>query len=175
MIGNREQILEDELLMVRQSGEIPSVAFHGALHYLGADPEGPGLVLTALERSALASQALQRYREILLRDLLPGNRDQPHYRGLARCAMNWERCCQFCWQEGLDVNPLRGEVAQALVFFMRHESDEVKSGLRSSSITCTAVTLGRLAEQLGLAEGDLPEGWEMLCSSRDRPEGPYAP
>jgi hypothetical protein len=175
MTDKRVQVLEDELLMVRQSGEIPAVAFHGALHYLGADPEGPDLVLTASERGALAGQAVRRYREILLRDLLPENRDQPQYRGLARCAMNWERCCQFCRQEGLDVKELRGEVARALVIFLQKESDEVKGGLRSSSITCTAITLGRLAAQLGLAEGELPAGWQTLCASRDRPEGPYSP
>lgn len=175
MTDKRVQVLEDELFMVRQSGEIPAVAFHGALHYLGADPEGPGLVLTASERGALAGQAVRRYREILLRDLLPENRDQPQYRGLARCAMNWERCCLFCRQEGLDVKVLRGEVAQALIAFLRQESDEVKAGSRLSSITCTAATLGRLAAQLGLAETDLSPGWETLCSDRDRPEGPYAP
>lgn len=175
MTDKRAQIMEDELLMVRQSGEIPAVAFYGALHYLTADPEGPGLVLAAPERSALAGQAVRRYREILLRDLLPENRDQPQYRGLARCAMNWERCCAFCRQEGLAIEALRQEVAQALITFLRQESDEVKGGLRPSSVTCTTVTLGRLAAQLGLAVADLPAGWEMLCASRDRPEGPYFP
>ncbi len=173
MTDKRAAFLEDELLMVRQSGEIPAVAFHGALHYLSVDQEGPGLVLRAAERIALAGQAQQRFREILLRDLRPENRDQPQYRGLARCAMNWERCCQFCQQEGLDVKTLRCEVALALLIFLRQEADEVMAGLRPSSLTCTAPTLGRLAAQLGLAAAELPAGWETLCADRDRPEGPY--
>ncbi|PIP43877.1 MAG: hypothetical protein COX17_04545 [Deltaproteobacteria bacterium CG23_combo_of_CG06-09_8_20_14_all_60_8] len=175
MTGNRARIMEDELLMVRHSGEIPAVAFHGALHFLGVDPEGPGLVLTAAERLALAGQARQRFREILLRDLRPDNRDQPHYRGQARCAMNWERCSIFCQQQGLEVKALRQEVAVALISFLRQESDEIKAGLRPASLTCTSVTLGRLAAQLGLAEADLPAGWETRCADRDRPEGPYFP
>ena len=175
MTDKRAAFLEDELLMVRQSGEIPAVAFHGALHYLSVDQEGPGLVLRASERFALAAQAVGRFREILLRDLLPVNRDLPLYRGLARCAMNWERCCQFCQQEGLDVKGLQQEVAAALLIFLFQESDEVKSGMRPSSLTCTAATLARLAGQLGLSEAELPGGWEALCADLDRPEGPYFP
>lgn len=175
MTSKRAELMEDELLMVRQSGEIPAVAFHGALHFLSGDPEGPGLVLTASERAVLAGQAQARFREILLRDLDPENRDKPPFRGLARCAMNWQRCCQFCLQEGLDVKGLQQEVAAALLIFLRQEADEVQAGLHPSSLTSTAATLGRLAAQLGLAEADLPAGWPELCADRDRPEGPYFP
>ncbi len=71
----RTLLLEEELLLVRHSGEIPEVALHASVHYLTEDPEGPGLVLADEELRPLQEAALARYREIILRDLDAGNRD----------------------------------------------------------------------------------------------------
>ena len=53
MHDERLLILEEELLLVRHSGEIPEVALHSSLYYLQDDEEGPQLRLTAEEQQLL--------------------------------------------------------------------------------------------------------------------------
>ncbi len=38
--------LEEELLLIENSGEIPEVAYHGSLYFLREDPDGPALNLS---------------------------------------------------------------------------------------------------------------------------------
>jgi len=133
----RTELLAEETLIIRHSGEIPEIAFHGSLYYLRHDPQGPGLDLTTEEIELLRQEVLARYRKIILRDLDPQNRDKSLYRGLKRCICNWERLEKFCRRQSLPVGEaLRLEVARALAFFLSQEESEVRAGLRSSSINC---------------------------------------
>jgi hypothetical protein len=162
-VADKEFLLLEEKLLIRNSGEIPEVALHGSLYYLTDDPEGPGLDLDPRDVDLLAEQALARYQEIIHRDLDPRNRDQSMYRGLARAAVNWNRLVRFCRKMNWDVEQLRGEFAAALQLFLARESVDVHAG-RSSSVNCTAAVLADFAASLGLAEADMPSGWQELCS-----------
>lgn len=161
---DKESLLAEELLIVRNSGEIPEIAFHSALHYLTTDPEGPQLTLAAEDIRQLEEQVVARYREIMLRDLDPANRDLRLYRGIRRCIYNWERLGKFCARQGLGCDEeLRREIAAALCAFLHNEALEVREGLRASSVNCTAQELADLCEALAVEVHQLPAGWQQLC------------
>ena len=157
-----DDLLAEELLIVRHSGEIPEIAFHGALHYLCEDPAGPQLTLNQEELDSLRQQVVARYREILLRDLSPENRDTRIYRGLRRCIFNWERLGKFCGRQAMSVEDLRREIAEALRGFLRQEADEVRAGLRQTCLNCTKEELAAFAKEIGVRSEELPEDVEML-------------
>jgi hypothetical protein len=161
-VADKKFLMEEEMLLVRNSGEIPEVALHGSLHYLTADPEGPGLELNPGDVALLAEQAMARYLEIIHRDLDPGNRDKSIYRGLARAAANWQRLARFCRKMNRDADGFRSECAAALRFFLAREAADVRAG-RPSSVNCPAAVLADLAAALGVAEQELPPGWRELC------------
>jgi hypothetical protein len=154
-------LLDDEVLLIRHSGEIPEVAMHGSIYYLTQDPQGPGISLTDDELTMLKEAVIERYREIIMRDLNPANRDEPLYRGLARCIANWQRLQLFCSREGFDPRQIRTETAAALQLFIRHELRDVATGIRSSCVNCTYAEMQLLFEGLGLHPADLPDA----CSS----------
>ncbi len=95
----RKELLEDEWLMVRHSGEIPEIALHSAFYALTEDPEGPCLQLSAEEIQYLQEAAAARYQEIILRDLCYENRELTIYRGVLRAICNWHRFVAFCKRE----------------------------------------------------------------------------
>jgi hypothetical protein len=159
----REHLLAEELLIVRHSGEIPEIAFHASLYYMGEDPAGPRLTLTEQELALLRRQVVARYREILLRDLAPENRDTRIYRGLKRCIFNWERLGKFCLRQNLAVEEVRREIAEALRCFLHQEADEIRAGLRSSCLNCTGEELNAFARKIGVRPEQLPEDIERLC------------
>lgn len=160
---DRESLLAEELLLVRHSGEIPEIAFHGSLYYLCKDPAGPRLTLRQKELALLRQQVVARYRKILLRDLRPENRDARIYRGLKRCLCNWKRLGKFCARQGLGIEAtLRLEIAESLRCFLRQEADEVRAGLRQSCLNCAREELDAFVRELGLPPEQLPEDLEML-------------
>jgi hypothetical protein len=160
---DKADLLADELLIVRHSGEIPEVALHGSIYYLTQDPDGPVLKLKDEDLAPLKSAVVERYCEIIFRDLEPDNRDKGLYRGLARCVANWGRLAKFCRLEGRKMNRIRSEVAEALCRFLGRELDDVLSGRRISCINCSADELRQLAVDLNLSDNDLPDGWQCLC------------
>ena len=157
--------LIDELLIVRHSGEIPEVALHGSLYYLTQDPEGPGLELGHLEVRMLKNMVVERYREIIHRDLEPANRDLGLYRGMVRAQVNWRRLSDFCRKEGMDLDEDRREIGRVLLGFIRREAEDVKTGHRRSSISGSSADLQAFALEVGLDPAKLPTGWERLCAS----------
>jgi len=160
---DKAALLADELLIVRHSGEIPEVALHSSIYYLTQDSGGPTISLDAEDLDQLKGAVLERYQEIIFRDLEPDNRDKGLYRGLARCLANWGRFSKFCRQEGREVDRIRSEVAEALRRFIDRELRDVQSGSRTSCINCSADELIQLAAALYLSEEDLPDGWQCLC------------
>jgi hypothetical protein len=160
--------LTDELLIVRHSGEIPEVALHGSLYFLTRDPDGPALELAEAEIMALKRMVVERYREIIGRDLEPANRDRALYRGLARAAVNWRRLEKFCRREGLEAEDWRRETRVALLALVRREAAEVAAATRTSSINCPAEELRAFAQAVKLSPAALPPGWELLCPDSQR-------
>jgi len=94
----RIELLADEWLMVRHSGEIPEIAFHSSLYYLCQESDGPRLSLSEEELVKLKDAAVQRCQEIVLRDITVDNFHKTIYRGVLRTLYNWERCKDFCSQ-----------------------------------------------------------------------------
>ncbi|HFQ90360.1 MAG TPA: hypothetical protein ENK27_09835 [Desulfobulbus sp.] len=162
-MGEREQLLEEEFLILRHSGEIPEIAYHSSLHYLCEDAEGPGLVLSEEEVRALQDAALVRSREIVLRDLDPDNRDLSLYRGVRRSICNWQRHLDFCRRIGRDDSSFLPRVRQALVGFLHREAEDVCQGLRASSINCSDEALAEFIAELGIGPEELPANWRTLC------------
>ncbi len=159
----RVQILEDELLIVRHSGEIPEIALHATLHYLQEDAEGPHLTLSDEELRSLQDAALERCREIVLRDLDPENRDRTIYRGIKRTLYNWKRMQDFCGRIGHRQDAFRTVVREALVTFLHREANDVAAGGRSSCVNCSAGELIEFSRELGCDPHCFPLGWQELC------------
>ncbi|MGV1100510.1 hypothetical protein ACUUL3_14035 [Thiovibrio sp. JS02] len=169
-MNSKEDFLAEEAIIVRNSGEIPEIAFHGSIYYLSEDPDGPQLELNEHDFALLRSQAVARYCEIILRDLTPENRDKSIYRGIRRSICNWERLGKFCQRQDIALEKrLRQEFGKALGSFLRQEEAEVREGLRASCLNCTEAELRRFALDLGLTPAELPGGLACLCQQKEAP------
>jgi len=148
----RRSIVEDELFLLRDSGELPEIAYHSSLYYLTEDQDGPGLFLSESEQRLLQEAALERCQQIILRDLLLDNRDLGIYRGPRRSIFNWQRYCTFCQRiDQRQDDAFKERVAQALVRFIRQETADVEDGFRESSVNCTTEDLLAFAEEVGVS------------------------
>ncbi|MCI5121061.1 MAG: hypothetical protein D3908_07720, partial [Candidatus Electrothrix sp. AUS4] len=107
------------------------------------------------EKRLLQEAALERCREIVLRDLMPDNRDLGIYRGPLRSIYNWRRYCKFCRRTRRQIDDrFRAEVAQALITFIQQEMEEVREGQRDSSVNCTTEDLLVFAEEVGASQSN---------------------
>ncbi|MDJ0810499.1 MAG: hypothetical protein QNJ48_08300 [Desulfobacterales bacterium] len=156
---SRHTILEDELIMIRSSGEIPEVALHNAVHYLTRDAEGPGLTLRPGEIRRLQEAVLQRYQRIILRDLNARLRDKPVYRGIERSIINWGRLCRFAAREKFALQALKTEIATALGAFLEQEVVDVAAGRRATCVNCNLERLQTFSAAVGYDLRRLPVGW----------------
>ena len=163
MSMTRQDIIDEECLIVRHSGEIPEITYHHSLYYLCQDPEGPSFRLSEAELTQLQEQALERSREIVLRDLDPANRDLSIYRGVRRSIWNWQRHLRFCRRLGRQDPGFAAVVCDALVRFLEQEITDVRTGRRVSSVNCTAAQLQAFVRELDCDGGALPQGWQDLC------------
>ena len=166
MTDHKKNILSEEALLILHSGEIPEVAYHGSIYYLTEDPEGPLLNIEPQDLISLEEAVVQRYRTIILRDLIPGNRDRSIYRGLKRCAANWRRLVNFADKRSIDIFSIHKEVIDALKDFLNQEIMDVSSGRRETCINCSYSILTEFVYGLGLSRDDLPERVEMLCMGK---------
>lgn len=156
--------IANEWYVVRHSGELPEVALHSSIYYLTTAKEGPGLVLTANHLLELQLAALERYREIILRDLLPENRETTMYRGVKRSIINYQRYTKFCQRQGLDPVPdFPEKVGNALLNLLRVEIAEASNGIQQSVINCTSEELFSFAKELNVSLSMLPDGLAALC------------
>jgi hypothetical protein len=163
MALDRESLLEEEYIIVRNSGEIPEIALHSSLYYLVEDDDGPRITLLEHERQHLFDAAIARAQEIVLRDLDPRNRDLPIYRGPARTIANWNRLQQLCQRISRQCPGFEDRVADALVGYLAIEVEEVLTGCRRSSVNCSAREMEGFCRDLGLDPSSLPAGWRGLC------------
>ena len=163
MNSGTEELLDNEWFVVRHSGETPEIALYSALHYLTEAEDGPRLSLTKEQYSLLKEAARERYREIVLRDLQPENRDRSIYRGIKRSIVNYQRFECFCHRQELDEQDFRKEVAASLMLFLASESVGVAKGSRSSSINCSFRDLNVFARKVGLVQERLPGYIRSIC------------
>lgn len=160
---DKDAILYDEELLIIDGGEMPEVAFHSSLHYLTKDPYGPHIPVNSADLLRLKKAVVQGYRNIILRDISPDNRDKGLYRGLNRCCINWQRLRQFCLREHLGLEKERCEIGLVLKKFMSKEVAEVLKGQRLSSINCAPDDIHCLCQNLNLDVTEFPEGWQEIC------------
>ncbi len=154
-MSNRQELLDNEWHAVRDSGEIPEVAYHSSLYYLTTDENGPRLQLSDEEIDRLLDAARCRYRDIILRDMTPENRGKSFYRGLKRSMENWRRFTVFHERYKVELLSLQQEAASALQAFL---AVEVAEGIfPSASLNCSLQELFAFARELGLLRHDLPE------------------
>lgn len=158
-----EALIEDEWYHVRHSGEIPEIALHSSIHYLTEDDDGPRIELTAADLARLHDAASSRYREIILRDITPANRDEAIYRGVLRTISNWRRYKRFCKRHSLSAETVRDDLAVRLLSFLQREIDDVEAGARSSCINCTFEDIASLAVELGISLAPLEDSLRPLC------------
>lgn len=155
-MSSPEDIIEDEWYLVRYSGEIPEIALNSSFYFLSRDKNGPGLELTGEQVLRLKIAARDRFHEIILRDMIPENRDKTIYRGIHRSIANWERYLQFCSRQGLDPGDFKREVADQLLHFLEVHHYEVCNGQECPMLECSLEELVSFLEALGLNQDDLP-------------------
>lgn len=157
------EIIEDEVLIIKHSGEIPEIAFHGALYYLGEDPEGPGLDVSNDLIAPLVTAVVERYRFITLRDLNPKNRDKRIYRGIARSIVNWRRLAAFAEKHGVELSAFRQDVADHLRRFLERELEDVSTGRRTSCINANLKEISDFAREVSLEISGFEAGLRDIC------------
>ncbi len=163
-MDTKSTLIDDEILIIENGGEIPEVTLHGCLYYLGIDPEGPQLTLSDQDLFRLKKAVVEGYRKIIVRDLTLENRGKGHYRGLARSGVNWQRLSRFCQQEGLDASKVAKEMCDLLQLFLVAEHADVSKQKRVSCINCSATELLAFFARVGFDSSRLPEGWQgVVC------------
>ena len=160
---DRESILEEEIIILRNSGEIPEITLHSSIYYLEDDEDGPQIRLCEEELHQLYDAALARAREIVLRDLDPDNRELSLYRGLARSIANWHRLQSFCDRINRQCPEFKKTVSQALLSFIEREYEDTQRSLRTPSVNCTTEDITSFCEALCMDISRLPDGWSCLC------------
>jgi len=158
----RYELLSDEVLMIENGGEIPEVTYHGSLHYLTEDPEGPGLLLSEEEILRLKLAVVAGYKKIITRDLMVENREKGLYRGLERCTANWNRVMGFGHRERLDLSEITECVCRDLKHFFCIEVNDVITLGKPTCVNCSTESLIVLFAAVGLDMADLPKEWKLL-------------
>lgn len=152
-----DALVEDEWYTVRYSGEIPEVAYHGAVFHLTEAQSGPRIELSSAQRNRLLGAVSQRYLEITLRDLLPENKRSGGYRGLKRSFINWQRFLIFCERYGIEGTSHKETVSAALCKFLHHEADILYISEVQDELNCSLTELLKFIELLGLSPTVIPD------------------
>lgn len=167
MDRNLTELLEDEWLLVRHSGETPEIALHSSIYYLTRAKDGPHAALSQEHLDMLQKAAIERFSEIILRDLQHANSGTRIYRGLGRSIINYRRFCTFCLRWKVEPGEIRRQVMKALEVFLATEMAIVSSGKRSSMINCSLRELQFFAEELGIDLLSKFAGIEACCLQID--------
>ena len=159
----RGELLGDEWLIVRNSGEIPEITYYSSLYYLQEDGDGPGLELTDDECHSLKEAALERYYEIIIRDISAENYHKSIYRGVRRTIYNWQRCRVFAERQLVTCEDFRETAARALLLFLQHGAGAAGKSLPENFINCTVAQLRGLVEELKIDPEQLPHNIAQFC------------
>lgn len=161
--AERKELLGDEWLIVRNSGEIPEITFHSSCYYLTEEKDGPALQLTEEELMDLKDAALQRYHEIILRDISIENFHKTIYRGVRRILYNWQRCEAFVQRQSISGGQFRETAAQAFILFLEQGVSVAGKALPENFINCTVKELAELSKELGVPDELLPSDLARFC------------
>ena len=156
---------ENEWFAVRYSGEMPEVALYSAFYYLSEDKDGPRKQLSEEQRQMLVDAAVERFREIVLRDLDHDNRGTRIYRGVQRSLHNWRRFVGFCSRQSARCDLLMSEVREALRSFLDEEILDVERSGRTTCLNCTIEELTEFSGDLRLDLTDIYDKIKVLCPS----------
>lgn len=165
MTGPLPEVLENEWYIVRYSGETPEIAYNSAVYQLSRAQDGPRISLTDEQVELLRNAAVDRFIEIILRDLQHFNSTKSIYRGIARSIVNYRRFCTFCSRQQLAVNQVRPQLAEALLDFLRTETTRLQCGDQSTIINCSYIELQSFAGELGLELSDTFFALAEFCPS----------
>ncbi len=154
MGDNLLETLEDEWCLVRHSGETPEIALHSAIYFLTRAKGGPRVDLGKDYLDSLQEAAIERFSEIVLRDLQHANIGTPIYRGLGRSIINYRRFCTFCERQKVDPSQVRKQAADALQKYLAAEIALAKSGKQPAVINCSYMELKKYSEELGVDPGE---------------------
>ena len=163
MNSDLSEVIENEWYVVRYSGETPEIAYNSAIYHLTRAKDGPHISLADEQVDFLRQAAVNRYTEIVLRDLEHENCTKSIYRGVARSIINYQRFCKFCERQRLDVCVVRSQAAKALQVFIEIEVHQLKHFNRASIINCTYPELQGFAVDLGVKMGDWCTALEKHC------------
>ncbi|EKD38132.1 MAG: hypothetical protein ACD_75C00851G0002 [uncultured bacterium] len=150
MNGSDAELLEDEWYIVRHSGETPEIALHSALYYLTRSKDGPRITLSEEQVAWLRQAAVDRFHEIIVRDLQHANYGTPVSRGINRSIVNYRRFRTFCERQKIDRSAVQRQTAAALLNFLEIEIAEVGRGQRLPLIDCPYEELKCFAADLGI-------------------------
>lgn len=157
------ETIENEWYVVRYSGETPEIAYNSAIYHLTRAKDGPHVCLTEQQIDSLKDAAVERYTEIVLRDLQHVNCTKSIYRGIGRSIINYRRFCMFCTRQHLEVTRVRSQAAESLQVFIDTEIYQLQRLGYSSIINCTFEELQDYALELGVALGDWCAVLEKHC------------
>lgn len=158
------ETIENEWYVVRYSGETPEIAYNSAIYHLTRAKDGPQVCLTEQQIDLLKDAAVDRYTEIVLRDLQHVNCSKSIYRGIGRSIINYRRFCMFCARQELEVTRVRSKAAEALQIFIDTEIYQLQRLGRSSIINCTFKELQNYAAELGVELGGRRLVLEKHCT-----------
>jgi len=144
------ELIENEWYIVRNSGETPEIALHSALYYLTLSKDGPRTNLSEEQVAWLRQAAVDRFYEIIVRDLQHANHGTSSYRGITRSIINYRRFCTFCERQKISRSVLQQSAAAALLNFLETEVAEVRRRQRPSIIDCSGEALRSFAADLGV-------------------------
>jgi len=145
------ELIDNEWYIVRYSGEIPEIAYNSAVYFLTRSPDGPQITLNDVHFNRLKQAAVDRYEEIILRDLLHENVGKSIYRGIVRSICNYDRFTRFCKRHGLSPETIQIAAGQVLSDFFQTEFEWLASKNYNPVINCSFSELTRFAETLGIS------------------------
>ncbi|MCF8031702.1 MAG: hypothetical protein K9K66_01080 [Desulfarculaceae bacterium] len=147
--------LEDEILLVENSGEMPQVALAESLHHLGE--------MSREERGLLRAAAVRAYLNIIERDLEPAHVGQSLFRGLERAGDNLERLRAFLGTLGWQPPPGRwAALAPRLAAYLEAEEQALDQGREYASASPEQVR--RVAGLVGLDLGPFAALLERMAA-----------
>lgn len=165
MTDDLREALENEWYIVRYSGETPEIAYNSAIYQLSRAQDGPRINLTDEQVALLKNAAVDRFTEIILRDLQHGNSTKSIYRGIGRSIVNYQRFCTFCTRQHLETGRVRSRAADALLVFLETEIRQLQGCNRQTIINCTYAEVQGFALELGVELGNMHTSLAELCPS----------
>lgn len=156
--------IDNEWFVVRHSGELPEVALHSSLYYLTEAEDGPKLTLAEKHLRELQAAAMERYQDIILRDLLPENRNASMYRGVKRAIVNYQRYQRFCHRQELEMSAgFIKEVAETFSLLLAAEVADAVAGANQTALNCSLKELECFAVEIGLTVEAMPKELAGIC------------